>query len=118
MTRILVADDDKHFAQVLARLFAAEGYQVLEARNGRDALDLANAHAPALLVLDVALPLMTGDEVARALDPATPILFVSGRDRDRLDDGLFTGPHRRFLRKPADLDEVLETARALLGEKP
>jgi two-component system OmpR family response regulator len=114
MKKILLADDDKHFLAVLTRFFAQAGYEVHAARNGQEALALARETRPDLLVLDVALPLVTGDQIARALADQAPILFISGRDLDRVAD---LPPGRmRFLRKPADLDEVMENARALLGE--
>ena len=113
MTPILMADDDKHFLQVVSRFLAAEGYQVATARNGQEALAAARASAPELVILDVALPLVTGDQVARELGGKHPILFISGRDLDRLED--LPGDRYRFLRKPADLDEILEAVRDLLA---
>jgi DNA-binding response OmpR family regulator len=67
-------------------------------------------------VLDVALPFVTGEQLAQRLDGALPILFISGRDLDRLE-GL-KGERFRFLQKPADLDEILENVQDLLGETP
>lgn len=113
MTKILMADDDKHFLQVVTRFLEASGYQVSFARNGQDALAQVKAEAPDLLVLDVALPLVTGDEVARALGGRYPILFISGRDLDRLED--LPGDRYQFLRKPADLDEILGAVQTLLA---
>ena len=116
MKKIVVADDDKHFAKVVARMLGQAGYEVAMAHNGQDALALARQHRPDLMVLDVALPLVTGDQIARELGESQPILFISGRDLDRVE-GL-SGDRLRFLRKPADLDEILAGARELLGELP
>lgn len=114
MTKILMADDDKFFLQVVTRFLDQAGYQTLSCRNGQEALDAIAAEKPALLVLDVHLPLVPGDEVARRLGAACPpVLFISGRDLDRTA-GL-DGPRFRHLTKPADLDEILENVRALLG---
>jgi DNA-binding response OmpR family regulator len=110
---ILMADDDKFFLQVLSRFLGQAGYEVRTARNGQEALDAVAAERPDLLVLDVALPLVPGDEVARRLgDGRPPVLFISGRDLDRTA-GL-EGPGFRFLTKPADLDEVLAKVQELL----
>ena len=111
MARIVMADDDKHFLQVVAKFLGQAGHDVETARNGEDALMLIGATKPDLLVLDVALPLVTGDEIARAVD--LPILFISGRDLDRVEE--FQGPRFRFLQKPADLDEIVEQVAALLA---
>lgn len=110
MAKIVMADDDKHFLQVVAKFLAQAGHQVETARNGEDALMLIGAFQPDMLVLDVALPLVTGDEIGRAVE--LPILFISGRDLDRVE-GL-AGPRIRFLQKPADLDEILEQVTELL----
>lgn len=112
--KILVADDDKHFLQVVSRLLETAGFAVVSARNGEEALALYAAEQPDMLVLDVALPLLTGAEIAEHVGTARPILFISGRDLDRVEG--FGGETRRALRKPADLDEVLFHVRALLGE--
>lgn len=116
MTRLLVADDDKFFRHVVTRFLSEAGYEVAAAANGPEALAAAEKGPVALAILDVALPLLAGDEVARRLPAALPILFVSGRDLDRVE-GL-AGDRVRFLRKPADLDEILAHVRALLGETP
>lgn len=113
MPTILMADDDKHFLQVVTRFLESEGFTTAFARNGAEALEQAKAIAPDLLVLDVALPLVTGDQVARELGGRFPIVFISGRDLDRLED--LPGDRYRFLRKPADLEEILAAIRDLLG---
>ena len=114
MKKILMADDDQAFLKVVSRFLGAAGYEVVTAANGRDALEKARTERPDAAVLDVALPFVTGEELARQLDPALPILFVSGRDLDRLE-GL-EGERFRFLQKPADLDDILVGVRTLLGE--
>ena len=117
MKTILLADDDKFFLQVLTRFLGNAGYQVVACRNGQEALDQFPAAQPDLMVLDVALPLVTGDQIAHRLgDARPPILFISGRDLDRLE-GL-EGPRFRFMTKPADLDEILANVQALLAPAP
>ena len=109
-----MADDDKYFLQVVARFLEEAGYRVVTCRNGQEALDQAAAEHPDLLVLDVALPLVTGDQVATRLGAdRPPILFVSGRDLDRVAD--LAGPRFRYLTKPADLDDILANVQALLA---
>lgn len=110
MAGIVMADDDKAFLAVVAKWLGQNGHTVETARNGEDALALIADKRPDLLVLDVALPLVTGDEIGRQTD--LPILYLSGRDHDRVA-GLL-GPRVRFLQKPADLDEILAEVEALL----
>lgn len=111
MAKILMADDDKAFLGVVSKWLTQSGHVVSTARNGQDALKLIGETLPDLLVLDVALPLVTGDEIGQATD--LPILYLSGRDHDRIQHLL--GPRVRFLQKPADLDEILAEVTALLA---
>jgi two-component system OmpR family response regulator len=114
MTKILMADDDQAFLKVVARFLSQAGYEVVTASNGEEALAKARAEKPRAAVLDVALPFITGEEIARQLDPSLPVLFVSGRDLDRVEG--FEGEQYRFLQKPADLDEILAYVKELVGE--
>lgn len=114
MKKILMADDDKAFLSVVSRFLGQAGYLVVTARNGRDALALAAAEVPDMLVLDVALPFVTGDQIARQVTGEPPILFISGRDLDRLEG--ISGDRFRFLTKPADLDDILAHVQAMLGD--
>jgi DNA-binding response OmpR family regulator len=111
---ILMADDDKFFLQVVARFLGDAGYRVVTCLNGQEALEAASVEHPDLMVLDVALPLVTGDQVATRLgDGRPPILFISGRDLDRVA-GL-VGPRFKYLTKPADLDDILSNVQELLA---
>lgn len=113
MTRIVMADDDKAFRTVVARFLATLGYAVETVGTGPEALEAIEREAPAMAILDVGLPLLTGDEVAKRLPADLPVLFISGRDLDRVE-GL-SGDRYRFLRKPADLDEIQAMVEALLA---
>jgi signal transduction histidine kinase/CheY-like chemotaxis protein len=85
--KILVVDDDEVWRYVIRQLVADAGRVVLEAGNGLEGLARARSEAPDLVVLDLAMPGMPGDEVLAALrsDPATrdiPILVVTSRALD------------------------------------
>lgn len=80
--RILVADDDDGLRQLLRLILSREGFEVFEAANGEEALTLAAAVDPALILLDVMMPDLDGYDVCRRLkgDPRTgnvPVVFVS-----------------------------------------
>ena len=64
--RILVADDNRDWADALALLLRAEGHTVLTSYDGREALDAAREFLPQIVVLDIRMPHMTGFEAARA----------------------------------------------------
>jgi CheY-like chemotaxis protein len=83
--RILVADDEPHVRHVLALKFRQAGYEVLLASDGREALEAAREHRPALLVCDLEMPELTGLELCRALaqDPTTagiPAVLLTAKD--------------------------------------
>jgi CheY-like chemotaxis protein len=111
---ILIVDDDPDVAGVLAAILAEEGRDAAIARDGREALALARAALPALILLDVLLPNLDGPEVCRRLqaDPATaciPIVFVTGTPTALTDGRLVGCAHRGILRKPVSFDELLAT---------
>ncbi|MEM0943147.1 MAG: response regulator transcription factor [Pseudomonadota bacterium] len=82
MTRILIADDDPGIRNVIAFALKKAGMETLEARDGREALDLAEG--PDLIVLDIGMPEMDGlavcQEIRRSSD--VPILFLTARDEE------------------------------------
>jgi signal transduction histidine kinase/integral membrane sensor domain MASE1/CheY-like chemotaxis protein len=117
---ILVAEDEEQVRRVAARALTEAGYQVLEAANGREALELAaRATAPVRLVLtDVVMPEMSGRELADRLAillPGTPVLFTSGyTDGEILRRGLLA-PESDFLAKPFSPDAVVRAVRDRLA---
>jgi two-component system OmpR family response regulator len=82
--QILVVDDDPHIREVVAFAVEKAGMGVVQAADGRQALDMAAKHMPDLLVLDISMPEMDGLEVCRSLRKSSdvPILFLSSRDEE------------------------------------
>ncbi len=116
MPTVLVVDDDPHIRSVLGRGLRFEGYDVQLAADGPEALSLARATSPDLVVLDVMLPGMDGLDICRRLRRGltAPILMLTARDAvsDRIA-GLDSGADD-YLVKPFDFDELLARIRALL----
>ena len=84
MTRILIAEDDSEINNLMALSLRMEHYEVLQAFDGRQALEMVHSHSPDIMLLDVMMPFKTGYEVAGELrdNPATasmPIIFVTAR---------------------------------------
>jgi DNA-binding response OmpR family regulator len=81
MATILIADDDPPLTALLRQTLAEEGYRVLTAADGTDALAQAQAHRPDLVVLDWLMPGLSGLEVARRLRALAgmPILMLTAR---------------------------------------
>lgn len=119
MQRILLADDEKDLVWAVRRSLRDEGYEVLTAYDGVEALLLTYAHRPNLIILDIIMPRLDGLEVCRRLrrDPLlanVPILFVSvrGAIEERVA-GLDEGGDD-YLSKPFDLRELKARIQALL----
>jgi len=115
----LVADDDRTIRLFLSRVLAKCGVEVLEAENGKEALNLYEAHRGAigLVVLDVIMPVMDGETVLteiRSTDATTQVLMVSGDvDSDQRDQLLASGA-TAFLSKPLDTITLTAAIRHLL----
>src|SRR5437899_1607273 len=86
---VLVVDDDPDVRNLLAALLTRRGLRVMQAGNGRVALDLALAEPPRLIVLDLVMPVMGGAELMRELDRAfsprpAVILFTAAAEQERI----------------------------------
>lgn len=114
--RILLVDDERAIVESLRYALEKEGYDVLEAGEGSEALDLARSKSPDLILLDIMLPGMSGFEVCRVLrqESAVPILMLTARgdEPDRVV-GLDLGADD-YITKPFSLREVLARIRAAL----
>ncbi len=119
MALILVVDDDIDVAKTVELDLGQNGYQVITAANGYDALQSAHQARPDLVLLDIAMPEMDGIEVCRRLraSPATvsiPILFMTvSKDIKTKIDGFNAGADD-YLVKPFDLQELNLRVKALL----
>ncbi len=114
--KILVADDDPALREVVRYTLDRAGYQVIEASDGRKALDLFSRAAPDLVVLDVTMPEKDGLEVCRAIRATSrvPVLFLSSRGEE-VDKvlGLELGGDD-YLTKPFSPRELASRVKALL----
>jgi len=111
-TTIVIADDDNDLRSIYADLLRHAGYEVFEAVDGREAIDLVASHHPALLLLDVWMPGLNGFEVLDRLrlDPQaseTKVVMLSNLgDSDALLEGYSAGVFD-FLVKGLSLEELL-----------
>jgi DNA-binding response OmpR family regulator len=121
--KILVCDDDPNIRNIIDFGLQAEGFQVLAAADGAEALELARGEAPDLVILDVMMPGSDGVEVCAALkqDEATrhlPVLLLTARtgkqDRDR---GLAAGADD-YITKPFSPGRLVEKVQSVLGVRP
>lgn len=117
---ILLVEDEVAMRMVINESLRREGYRVLAAGNGLDALRLAEQHhGPIdLLITDVIMPAMSGPEVAQALAtsrPHTPVLYISGYTADKLTYYPELETDVALLQKPFKLDALTEKVQDLIG---
>jgi DNA-binding response OmpR family regulator len=115
--RILVVDDDPQVRALAARALAADGFDVLQAPDGLTALDLLSdplGKYVGLVVTDIVMPRMQGDELGRRLHqlrPTLPILYMSAHSRPVLDFLTETELARCWISKPFSIAELLARCR-------
>lgn len=117
MVKILVAEDDPPILTGLVDLLSAEGYRVVAARDGEEAILRYRQESPALVILDIMMPGKSGYDVCReirACDPLTPVLILTakGEEVDRVV-GLELGADD-YIVKPFGVSELLARIRAAL----
>lgn len=119
---ILYAEDDKDTAELYMDDFRANGYDVVWAKNGQEALDLYEKHTPDIILLDIEMPLMDGYDVAgkiRQEDLSTPIVFLTGfsKPADAVR-GLDTGANDYIRKDNLEMNELLARIRAAIQRNP
>jgi CheY-like chemotaxis protein len=114
---LLIADDEPHLLETTRFILEAEGYRVLTARDGLEALQIIKRERPPVVLLDVMMPNMDGYEVCREIrrDPNLAgtyvmILTAMGR-RSEEEDALAAGANT-YLRKPLAENLILEKLEA------
>lgn len=118
--RILLVDDEPHICQLAAARLEHEGYAVLIARDGQEALKAAREQRPDLVILDLMLPKMNGYEVCTLLKQDTryqkiPILMFTAKAQEKDEKlGLECGADA-YVRKPFDGVALLAEIRRLLA---
>jgi two-component system, OmpR family, response regulator MprA len=114
---ILVVDDDLSVRQMVARVLVGEGYGVLSASNGEEALHVASCVRVDLVLLDLNLPVKNGWDTFEKLttdDPLLPVIIITAKS-NQLFTALGAGVGG-LLEKPLDFPNLLQTIRDLLRE--
>ena len=111
--RMLVVDDSPTICAVLGKMLRAEGYEVLTATDGVEAIELVHKEKPALIFLDVVMPGMNGFRVLKCLrqDPLTtdtPIVMISGNEQASEQFYLQRCGADDFMKKPFGRRDVAE----------
>ena len=109
MSKLLIVDDEVAILEALTDILSVEGYEVTTAANGAEGLEHAREDRPDLILLDLMMPVMDGQEMLRRLKEAPelrdiPVVVMSA---GRVSKSDLRGS--RFLAKPFELDDLLDT---------
>ena len=123
MPKILIVEDDELNRDSLRRLLRRRGFEVLVAVDGNEAVEMARAEVPDLILMDMSLPVVDGWEATRRLkgDPqtrATPIIALTAHAMASDHDRALAAGCDAYDTKPIDLDRLLPKIQALLPASP
>jgi len=117
-TRVLVVDDDPSILDTVTSILTSEGFQVMAASGGKQALSLVHSWHPTLVLLDMRMPIMDGWAVARSMQESgskVPIIVMTAAESaKRWADEIGAAGH---LAKPFGLDELLECVEEHIGPR-
>ena len=112
---VLVVDDDEMIRRLVRAVLEADEFEVVEARDGEMALELASETQPAVVVLDIMMPGIDGVEVCRRLDhDLVKVIVLTARDDPRLEDECRAAGANAFLTKPFSSIQLLDLLAELL----
>ena len=117
--KILVVDDENYILHILDFSLGAEGYEVITAEDGEEAVRKAKEHRPDLVVLDVMMPKMDGFEACRAIkgDPeigGTPVILLSAKARDIDQKQGYEAGADDYITKPFSPGRLVDRVHGLL----
>jgi DNA-binding response OmpR family regulator len=118
--RILVVDDEAHVRELLSSFLKDQGHEVLEARNGAQALQLVKQESPDLIFLDIYMPGSHGLDVIRQLrelNSLVPVVMITGGEDDKVAVDLLLEGATDFVRKPLRLDYIARVVEACLSKR-
>ena len=118
--RILVVDDEMYIVNILDFTLAGEGWEVVSATNGEDALRTLLKFEPDLVILDVMMPRIDGVEVCRAIKAReesadTPVIMLTAKDREKDKEEALEAGADLYLTKPFSPGKLVQEIRNLLN---
>ena len=118
---ILIVEDNELNMKLFNDLLEAKGYSVLQTRNGMDALDLARAHLPDLILMDIQLPEVSGLEVTKWIKEDDkiahiPVIAVTAFAMKGDEDRIRQGGCEAYISKPISVASFLKTIQFYIGD--
>ena len=116
---VLLVEDTEDNRFMMRRLLEMTGYRVIEAMNGEEAVQLAKAESPQLILMDLSLPVIDGLAATRLIRKlpdfkATPIIAVSAHDSSDFQSEAIAAGCNSYVTKPIDFNELEELIGQLL----
>ncbi len=121
MPKILIAEDEPDIRELVALILQLDGHEVVQARDGQEAVEMARTARPDLILMDVRMPRMTGYEACEVLkgDPATaniPVVFLSAKGQAGEIEAGYRAGAAAYLLKPFDAEDLLAQVQQLLAQ--
>jgi two-component system cell cycle response regulator DivK len=118
---ILVVEDNELNMKLFHDLLEAHGYDIVQTRNGLEAMDLARKHRPDLILMDIQLPEVSGLEVTKWIKDdedlrAIPVIAVTAFAMKGDEERIRQGGCEAYLSKPISVAKFIETVKAYLGD--
>ena len=120
--KVLIVEDNELNMKLFNDLLEAHGYATVQTRNGMEGLDLARAHRPDLILMDIQLPEVSGLQVTQWIkeDPSLrhiPVIAITAFAMKGDEEKIRQGGCEAYLSKPISVVKFLDTVRNYLGEK-
>jgi DNA-binding NtrC family response regulator len=114
LLRVLLVDDEESYLQTTAKVFRRKGFDVETCTTGRDVIDLLLARGSQVVVLDLKMPGMTGQEVLRSIKDRLPdvqVIILTGHASSEDAAACLTSGAFDFLVKPVEIDHLMDRVR-------
>ena len=118
---VLIVEDNELNMRLFHDLLDAHGYSTIQTRNGLEALDLARRHRPALILMDIQLPEVSGLEVTKWLKDddelrSIPVVAVTAFAMKGDEERIRSGGCEAYISKPISVAAFLDTVRRFIGD--
>ena len=115
--KILIVDDEKDIRKLVGIYLKRQGYQILEAENGKQAIDLVRENSDIdLIIMDIMMPEMSGTESSSAIREfsSVPVLFLTAKTQEPDKNESYDTGGDDFFSKPFELSELVRKVKALI----
>lgn len=118
---VLIVEDNELNMKLFRDLLEAHGYETLQTRNGYEAIDIARAHHPDLILMDIQLPEVSGLDVTKWIKEdddlrAIPVIAVTAFAMKGDEERIRQGGCEAYISKPISVANFLETVKSYLGD--